>query len=166
VILARLIALAALLLAGCSEAEQAAAPAPVEGPAARPAAPVETAVAAPTETPPANVPVNETAELVGEYRLAGVDGRDIDLAHGVTARIDDTGIIVESGCVVMSWVWFFEDGRLVTEQLFPRESCGRKLLPEEEAIAAAFNGATHVGRTPANGIEFAGENGAVLLFGQ
>jgi hypothetical protein len=166
VIPARLIGLAALLLASCSERDRADPPTPVEEPASPQAAPAETAVAAPTETPPANVPVNQTAELVGEYRIAGVDGRDIDLPHGITARIDDTGIIVESGCVMMSWVWFFEDGRLVTEQLFPRESCGRKLLPEEEAIAAAFNGATHVGRTPANGIEFAGENGAVLLFGQ
>ena len=163
-ILARLIALAALLLAGCNETKQAEPPTLVEGPTTSPAA--EAPTVAPSEAAAANVAITEVESLAGEYRIAGVDGRDIDLPHGITARIDDTGIIVESGCVMMSWVWFFEDGRLVTEQLFPRESCGRKLLPEEEAIAAAFNGATHVARTPANGIEFAGENGAVLLFGQ
>jgi hypothetical protein len=166
VILARFIPLAALLLAGCSEAERAEPPTPVEEPASGPATAVETPAAAPGAAPAASTAVTEVEQLVGEYRIAGVGGRDIDLAHGITARIDDTGIIVESDCVKLSWVWFFEGTRLVTEQLFPRESCGRKLLPEEEAIVAAFNGATQVGRTPANGIEFSGENGAVLLFGQ
>ena len=161
----RLIPFAALLLVGCSEGERAEPPAPVEEPVSPPAV-TEPPVAAPTGALPANAPVTDLDALVGEYRVAGVDGKDIDLPHGITARIDDTGVIVESGCVKLSWVWFFEDGRLVTEQLFARDSCGRKLLPEEEAIVAAFNGAAHVARTPANGIEFSGENGAVLLFGQ
>jgi hypothetical protein len=52
------------------------------------------------------------------------------------------------------------------DQLFPRASCGRMLLPEEEAIVTAMNGAVAVERTPANGIEIRGENGSVLLFGQ
>jgi hypothetical protein len=166
VIFRRLIPVAALLLVGCSEADQAAPPAPIEEPRSPPAAAAETPTAAPSETPAASIAITDVEELAGEYRIAGVDGREIDLPHGITGRIDDTGIIVTSGCVKFSWVWFFEGTSLVTEQLFPRESCGRELLPEEQAIVAAFNGATHVGRTPANGVEFAGENGAVLLFGQ
>lgn len=128
-------------------------------------APDQTAPATSPQAPP-HVPVTSTDDLVGEYRVAGAGGRGIDLPHGITARIDDTAIIVNSGCVKMSWVWFFEDGRLVTERLSPRESCGRELMREESAVAAAFDGAISVGRTPANGVEFAGENGSVLLFGQ
>jgi len=67
--------------------------------------------------------------------------------------------------VNLAWNWFFENDRLTTERI-PVEGCGRALLPEEEAIGTAFDGATHVGRTPANGIEFGGENGSILLFGQ
>lgn len=133
-------------------AEPAAAPAPSPTPASAPARP--------------NVAITDLAAIAGEYRVAGAGGREIDLPHAITARIDETGLLVDSGCVQLSWVWFFEGPRLVTEQLFPRASCGRALLPEEEAIVAAMNGATGVARTPANGIEIGGENGAVLLFGQ
>ena len=142
-------------------AEDAAPPAAVsEGPAAP--EPSST----PTPTPAPNVAVTDLAALVGEYRVAGAGGKGIDLPHGVTARIDENGMIVDSGCVQLSWMWFFEGNRLVTERLFPRASCGRALLPEEEAIVAAMDGATGIGRTPANGVEIGGEDGAVLLFGQ
>jgi len=133
-------------------------------------APASEASAAPVESPTPraapNVAIADLAALAGEYRVAGAGGAGIDLPHGISARIDDTGLIVDSDCVQLSWVWFYEGDRLVTEQLFPRESCGRALLPEEEAIVAAMNGATTVGRTPANGIEIGGENGSVLLFSQ
>jgi hypothetical protein len=45
-------------------------------------------------------------------------------------------------------------------------SCRRALLPEEDAIAAAFDNAGMVRRTPANGIEFTGGGHSVLLFSQ
>jgi len=120
----------------------------------------------PPHIPPPNVPITDLAALTGEYRVAGAGGQEIDLPHAITARIDDTGVLFDSDCVQLSWVWFFEGSRLVTEQLFPRASCGRQLLPEEEAIVAAMNGATSVGRTPANGIEISGRSGSVLLFAQ
>ena len=50
--------------------------------------------------------------------------------------------------------------------MLPRESCGRELLPEEEAIVTAFNSADDIGRTPAGGIEFVGDGHSVLLFSQ
>ncbi len=127
-----------------------------------------TAVPSPAPAPSLVEPNGAIADLDalgGEYRVAGAGGREIDLPHAITARIDDTGIIVDSGCVQLSWVLFFDGPRLVTEQLFPRASCGRALLPEEEAIVAAMNGASAITRTPANGIEIGGEDG-VLLFSQ
>ena len=162
----RLVPLAALLLVGCSETDQAEPPTPTERPASPPATAADTPTAAPSETPAASIAISKVEDLVGEYRVAGVDGLEIDLPHGITARIDDTGIIVTSGCVKLSWVWFFEGNSLVTEQLFPRESCGRELLPEEEAIVTAFNSADDIGRTPAGGIEFVGDGHSVLLFSQ
>ena len=156
------------LLAACGRPEPE--PQASERPAAEPAT-ASSATSAPsptaaTVTPEPNAAITQLDELVGEYRVAGAGGKDIDLPHGVTARIDENGMIVDSGCVQLSWVWFFEGNRLVTERLFPRASCGRALLPEEEAIVAAMDGATGIGRTPANGVEIGGEDGAVLLFGQ
>jgi hypothetical protein len=168
---ARTLAFAAPLLAAAlaacgqrapEQAEQAA-PSPATSTAA-PAADRSPAAVPPPQ--PSGTPITDLVALAGEYRVAGAGGREIDLPHAITARIDDTGVLVDSGCVQLSWVWFFEDSRLVTEQLFPRASCGRMLLPEEEAIVTAMNGAVAVERTPANGIEIRGENGSVLLFGQ
>src|SRR5688500_4370756 len=150
-----LIPVLTVLLGAC----QASAPEPTEE-ATPSSAATAPATAAPSPSPlptpspsTPNVAITELGTLTGEYRVAGADGRDIDLPHAITARFDDTGVIVESGCVQLSWVWFFEGARLVTEQLFPRASCGRGLISEEEAIVTAFNTATAVGRTPANGIE-------------
>jgi hypothetical protein len=165
VIVPRLIGFAALLLAGCSERDQAAPPSPLEEPASPPAATAQTPVAA-TERPAGNVAVTKAGELVGEYRVAGVNGREIDLPYGLAASLNEVGIMIEADCLVLSWVYFFEGSRLVTEQLFPRASCGRRLLPEEEAIVTALNGANKVSRTATNGLEFSGGGHSVLLFSQ
>lgn len=167
----RLLAVVALALGACQQPApppseeprdtSLPAPAPTAAPASAPPA-----AASPETERPARETITDLAALAGEYRVAGAGGRGIDLPHAITARIDDTGMIVTSDCLILSWVWFFEGDRLVTEQLTPRASCGRALLPAEQAIAAAVNGATGLTRTPANGIEIAGENGAVLLFSQ
>lgn len=159
--------LAMLLLALTACEQPATAPAEQSTPSPVASASADaTRSALPPYIPPPNIPMTDLAALVGEYRVAGAGGREIDLPHAITARIDDSGILFESDCVQLSWAWFFEGSRLVTEQLSPRASCGRALLPEEEAIVSAINGATAIGRTPANGIEIGGRSGAVLLFGQ
>ena len=156
--------LLAIALIGCQQASDSV-PTEQESPSPRPAASAAPDAPAPSPSPTSEA-ITDAENLVGDYRVAGVDGRDIDLPYGITARISEVAIIVEADCMKLSWSYFFEGASLVTEQLFPRDNCGRKLVPEEEAIVAAFNGATAVGRTPANGIEFAGENGWVVLFSQ
>jgi hypothetical protein len=148
---------AAIALAACGSEPELV-------PAERPG-PTSSAAAGPPSPALSLAAITDPAALVGEYRVAGVGGQDVDLPHGITASISDAGIHVVSNCVNLSWSWFFEDARLVTERA-PVEGCGRGLLPEEEAIVAGFDGATGVARTPANGIEFSGENGSVLLFSQ
>lgn len=160
----RLTPLLAIALLGC---QQAANPVPSEQDSPSPGPAASTA---PEARPPAPSPtseaITEAENLVGEYRIAAIDGGDINLPHGVTAKITSDGIHVASDCVNLSWNYIFEGTSLVTEQLFPRDSCGRELLPEEEAIVTAFNSANDVGRTPANGIEFSGSGHSVLLFSQ
>jgi hypothetical protein len=151
---------AAAALAACGSEPE---PVPAES-----SGPTPSAAAEPPAAPsPAPLPsaITDPALLVGEYRVSGVGGQDIDLPHGITASISDAGIHVVSDCVNLSWSWSLEGARLVTERV-PVESCGRGLLPKEDAIAAAFDGATGVVRTPSNGVEFTGENGSVLLFSQ
>ena len=103
--------------------------------------------------------------LAGDYRVAGIDGADVNLPHGITASIADERIDVQSGCIRFAWTYRFEEQLLVTEQA-PVASCRRALLPEERTLAEAMEAADVVRRTPANGIEFSGSGHSLLLFGQ
>jgi len=141
---------AAALLAACQPGEQTSS-AP---PAAQPV---------PQSQP--QQAITAASGLVGEYRVAGADGQDIDLPHGITAAIDQTTIRVAADCLNFAWNYRFESSRLVTEAT-PVRSCKRGLLPAEEAVRAAFDAAETVSRTPANGIMFAGGGRKVTLFSQ
>jgi len=109
--------------------------------------------------------IGSAAELVGEYRIPGADGQDINLPYGISAIIDETTIRVSADCLNFAWTYRFEGDRLITEQT-PVVSCRRGLLPEEEAVRAAFDAAEAVRRLPSNGIEFSGEGRSVVLFSQ
>lgn len=129
-------------------------------------APVATDPSAPGNNPAdADGVIMATAALAGEYRVAGVDGGDINLSHGISASISEQQIEVLSQCIRFKWTYALADGVLATERT-PSMSCRRALLPEEEAISRAFDDAVQVRRTPANGIEFSGEGHTVTLFSQ
>jgi len=129
-----------VLLAACGGAEEA--PAPAETPA-----------------------IASAAELAGEYRVAGINGSDIDLPHAITASIDGERIHLTSDCVNFAWSYRFEGEKLVTEQV-PVESCARGFDATEQELLAAFDVADAVHRTPANAIEISGGGNAVTLFSQ
>ncbi len=112
--------------------------------------------------PPA---ISSATEIAGEYRVAGVDGSDIDLPHAVTASIDAQRIHLVSDCVNLAWSYTLGDGVLATETA-PVEGCARGLDPTEQALLAAFDVADTVRRTPANALEFSGGGHSVTLFSQ
>jgi len=155
---------AAGFLAACQAAEQPPAPAA--------AVPAERAPAdVPSPAAPAVVPSAPGAQvlaaerLVGGYRVAGADGREIDLPYGITASISSERIHLTADCVNLEWSYRLERGRLSTRRA-PSESCARGLTPVEAAVVQAFDGATMVTLTRANGLEFAGGGHSVTLFSQ
>lgn len=159
-------AAAALALAACQSPEETPAPASDGDPPAATASP--SAGPFPPTSAPGSVAegaIVSAAELVGEYRIPGADGQDINLPHGISAIIDETTIRVSADCLNFAWDYRFEGSRLVTEST-PVASCRRGLLPEEEAVRAAFDAAEGVRRLPSNGIEFSGGGRSVLLFSQ
>lgn len=127
-----------------------------EMPIASPSAPV----------PPENA-ITSATELIGEYRVAGLDGRSIDLPHGLTVSIRQDTIVLFEGCMSMAWRYHFDAGRLVTARRHDLVGrCTRPPQATEEAIGLAFDAATGVRRTPANGIDFYGGGHTVTLFSQ
>ena len=72
-------ALLALAVAACGQADDA------ETAGTAPVTPAATAT--PVSTAPAPDLIASAESLTGEYRVAGVDGADINLPHGVSASI-------------------------------------------------------------------------------
>ncbi len=162
------LALCLLVLGGCAAEEDEQPEESVAAPQASATTPgVEPSQAPSQALPEAPPPANALAagELPGEYRLAGVDGGDIDLPYAITASIRGGRIHVVADCVNMAWRYTYASGRLATTR-DPTESCARGLTANEEAIVAALDGATQAVRTPSNGIELSDGGHSVTLFSQ
>ncbi len=123
------------------------------------------ACAAPGGSEPHGAGDAAVAGLAGEYRVASVDGQDIDLPHAITARITHDRIEVESDCIRFAWS-YRRDAQGIATLSQPAASCRRALLPQEQAVSEAFAAATTVTRTPANGLAFGGGGRSIVLFSQ
>ena len=144
------IAALACALAGCGQ--QAAAP---DGdPATKP-------VASQDEIAVGNAP----ASLVGNYRVAGADGAEVDLGWAITVAITGDTIRYGSQCVSGTWTYTYTEGRMSTEAV-PIAVCDRGRYPAEEALDAVFGSSPTVSRTAENGLLFEGGDHSVTLFSQ
>ena len=149
--------LAALLLTACGPgADEPAAEPKTE---TRPV-PTPTAQATATAATPA------TVSLPGEYRVAGVDGEDLDSPTGHAVSITDNTIEFMR-CAGFAWTYTHEHGALATSRIpvSPDEIVCRP-SPDAARIGVALAEATRVKRTSANGLEFSGGGRSVLLFNQ
>jgi hypothetical protein len=151
---------ALLMLVAC-QADRETAEAPTARGQEESARPRAAPIAAPTGPPSISSP----AELIGEYRIAGVDGASVDLPYGMTASMDERTIRVVADCVNLAWDYNLTGGQLSTERI-PVESCARGLNATEQAVVTAFDSADLVRLMPSNGIEFSGDGHSVLLFSQ
>ena len=145
----------ALLLAGCS--------APAEDPQAPPA----TAPSQAMEVPDS---------IIGEYRVAGIDGAPMDADYGIAVSITADTISYEPRCLGFAWTYTLSEGRIAVAR-DPRHgphraedgstvTCLPAVGPESRALALAFDAAEQVRRTPENAIEFSGKGHSVTLFSQ
>ncbi len=110
------------------------------------------------------MPVDAGA-LIGEYRVAGAGGLEVDLDWAITLSITADRIALQSQCVTPSWRYAYRDGAISTEAI-PTPICERALAPVEQAAIDALDGATTVRRSPANAVLIEGAGGAITLFSQ
>lgn len=127
------------------------------GPRAETAVPGESAEAAPI-APPTEARPGPEIDLAGEYRIAGVDGADIDQPHAITAAIT-------ADFLDFAWTHTVQSARIATTRAAV-EGCARGPTAAEEAVVAAFDSAATVVRTAANGVELRGGGHSVTLFSQ
>jgi hypothetical protein len=156
--------LAMLLLTACSQDTS-------------PTGRTEEAPAAPSaaQAPDGSAPITAIGDLLGEYRVAGMDGQPLDAPIGIAVSIDGPMLSYEPSCAGFVWSLKFEDGRLVTHRFGeahaapdvpPPPVCAVAIFPEQRQLAEAFDAAERVSRTAANGILFEGGGRSVLLFSQ
>jgi hypothetical protein len=147
---------AVLVLAACGE--DAAPP-------IRPATPVASVTAGQL----VDVPMLAAEELVGDYRVAGIDGAPLDEDFGIALSISPvpSTISFDEECGTFRWRSDMEDGMLFTNRLpGERRSCDTPVHPRLLQLAAAIDAADRAARTPANGIVLSGGGRSVLLFSQ
>jgi len=155
-----LVAALLALLVACTESPEKPTAEPVASsspavPRSSPS-PAATAADAPAATAPA---------ITGEYRIAGVNGRDINQPYAITASISADRIHVTADCINLGWSYTQQGAAIATKRVAV-EGCGRGMTAAEEAITAAFDAARTVVRTPSNAIEFRAQGHTVTLFSQ
>ncbi|QPC98446.1 hypothetical protein [Qipengyuania soli] len=122
-------------------------------------------------------PAGEIPEtIVGEYRLAGIDGEDLNSPTGMAVSIGEDTISFEPKCLGSVWTYSLSHGDLRLERdprYGPQKnkdgsivSCLPAVTPEYGRLSEAFSAVEKVRRTPANALEFSGGGHSVTLFSQ
>lgn len=118
-----------------------------------------------SETDPGAPGIPAPATIVGEYRVAGADGLDMDLDWAMTVSIKPDLITLNSQCIRQDWPYTYQGGVLTTGDA-QHPICERGHAPVEIAAMASLDGATQVRRTKSNSLELSGKGHSITLFSQ
>lgn len=116
------------------------------------------------------------ASLVGEYRVAGVDGEPLNAEFGIALSIG-ADMISFDNCQQIAWTYAYDAGVLTTSRVPAGASeppsappqrlpCAAELPPAKQAMVEALDAANTARRTEANGIVISGEGRSLTLFSQ
>lgn len=125
---------------------------------------------------PANA-IKSVGALLGEYRVAGIDGEPLDTDFGIAVSIDGPVLSYEPTCLGFVWNMRFDQAGALFMARDPRFGpevqpdgsvipCMTGVPPEYAQLGEAFDAATMVQVTPENGLRFSGGGRSVTLFSQ
>jgi hypothetical protein len=149
-------------------------------PAALPLCACQPADAPPTPARSAQtMPDAAPSSLVGQYRVAGIDGEEVGGGIGIALTVTEQLIWFDPRCAGFSWTYIYDDGALATDRPEkPREGKGQFLAgpvrptcriavhPEQRRLANALDAVDRVRVTPSNAIELSGGDHSLVLFSQ
>ena len=114
--------------------------------------------------------------LAGEWRVAGINGKEIEGSVGIALRADEREIWWEPRCAGFVRSYKIEGTRFTTGPFIgfkpyrpgdpPPIVCLIAPPPQMPAIFDALTSADSIRRTPNNGIEISGGGHSLLLFSQ
>ncbi len=110
----------------------------------------------------------QALSLTGEWRVAGIDGREIDRAYGLALSGNAERLWWEPGCAGQGLGYAISGNRFtpVPPDPAPRAVCDIGFPPEVPQIWVALMVADRIERTEAGGIRISGGGRSVLLFSQ
>jgi hypothetical protein len=107
--------------------------------------------------------------LAGEYRVAEIDGADIDAPFGLALSVSATRIAFEGPCGGYAWDYQVDGTRIETARtVSPDPAClaHARIHHLVFNLAEAIDTATQASRTPSNGIALSGVGKSVTLYSQ
>jgi hypothetical protein len=117
-------------------------------------------------------PLAAPESLIGEYRVAGIDGRSLDAPFGIALSITDGQVSFEPACAAFVWSYAYLKGSVDIERRQEKRNhppppvCPEPVAPQLDRLATALDAVDRARRTPENGIELSGNGRSVLLFSQ
>lgn len=119
-----------------------------------------------SSSPVVSAPSEAPASLIGEWRVAGIDGQPVDAPIGIALSIGTQEIGFDPRCAGFAWDYNYSAGTLETIRRNPTAICTIGYDPVLDRLADALDGVTTARRTPANAIELSGGGHSVTLFSQ
>jgi hypothetical protein len=156
-----------ILVNACTRQASESAPA-AEGPRdVVAAAPAPTATAKPAPAPSSTLATVDT--LAGEWRVAGIDGTELNEPYGLALSGDETSLWWAPRCAGQERRYTIQGRAIRFTPLVDKPGTPPCLpgLPARLAdVLRVLGAATTIGRTPSNGIEISGGGHSLLLFSQ
>ena len=113
-------------------------------------------------------PVVEEIDLVGHWRVAGIDGKEVDEPRALALRIDEEHIWWEPSCAGEFRLYRISGtGFSASAEPGPGGPiCTIPRAPELPRLWSAFEASDTIERTPENGVKISGGGRSVTLFSQ
>ncbi|MDF1835918.1 MAG: hypothetical protein P1U62_13700 [Alteraurantiacibacter sp. bin_em_oilr2.035] len=115
------------------------------------------------------------ASLVGEWRVAGIDGQSLDEPHGIALSANEEEIWWAPRCAGMIYSYKIDDTDFATgprtsqppaDTRTPPPVCTIGLPPRLIDVTRVLDQAERIGRTPENGVRISGGGRSLTLFSQ
>ena len=140
----------------------------------RPAQPAPQPDAPPPVPAPERPPAASVTSLAGEWRVAGIDGGEVDQPVGLALTGNRDQLWWEPRCAGVARTYRIEGSRVTfgsTEAPRPAGSpappvCDIGLPPRLDEVVRALDDASRISRTESNGILIAGPSHSLMLFSQ
>ena len=105
-------------------------------------------------------------DLPGEYRVAGIDGREVSLGYAITLTITPDMIGFVSQCIRGTWSVHLEGESIAVGESTGEPVCERMHYAEEDALYDALPRVVGAVRTADNAVVLTGGGHRITLFSQ